>query len=291
MAKPKVLVTIVCDRFLIHQQTAGARSTYDWYARFLRPFTARFGSLTVDDITPSRVHQWITDTYGNLSASAQHAAARAVVRAFNFAVQERIIPTSPLIGFRKPAPSRRESTVTPVQYAACLKAAVESRRVDGIWEQVRLPIRDVIKMLWHTGCRPQELRIIEACHVAGRKIVLPRELSKGKRRQRVIYLNDTAAAIVERLSAEHPTGKLFRNSNGGAWTKTALAHAFRRLGRQAGIEGLCCYSFRHAWITRQLEKGTDVATVAALAGNSPRMVLDVYSHVAENEARLLTVLG
>jgi integrase len=286
MARSKITIEEVVSQFLVAQKTQGAVTTYDWYKGFLLPFARQHGHSPVASLTGSAVHDWVS-TYPGAS---QHGAARAVVRALNWAVAERLILRSPLIGFRKPPPTRREFSVTPAQYAACLKAATVSKRVDGIWTQTNLAIRDVIKFLYHTGCRPQELRIIEAQWISGQKIVIPKELSKGKRKSRVIYLDGMAQNIAARLSKEWPDGAIFRNSVGNPWTNGGLGSAFRQLGKHAGIPGLIAYGFRHARITLWLESGMDVATVAALAGNSARMVLDVYNHVAQNEDRLLAQL-
>lgn len=170
-------------------------------------------------------------------------------------------------------------------------AATETKRVDGVWTQYNLPIRDVIKFLWHTGCRPQELRIIEARWVDGAKIVLPKALSKGKRKCRVIYLDGMAKNIVARLSKQWPEGPIFRSKCGAPLSKCSLIYAFRKLRIKTEIPGLCAYNFRHGRITLWLESGKDVATVAALAGNSANMVLNTYNHVANNEDRLLAQLG
>ncbi len=52
-----------------------------------------------------------------------------------------------------------------------------------------------------TGARPQESRVVEARHYdkAHSRLVFSRYESKGQQRQRVIYLDDTARKIVERL--------------------------------------------------------------------------------------------
>ena len=198
-------------------------------------------------------------------------------RLFNFAISERLLKELPIKGFRKPSPTSRERFLTGAEYALALKSAMPQ-------------MKDPIKFLWHTGCRPQELRVIEAAWVRDRKIIIPKELSKGKRKARVILLNPTAAMIAARLAKQYPEGPIFRNNEGTVWTKDNLRLAFNRLGLQVGIKGLCAYWLRHAFITRMLEKNVDVASVAALAGNSPRMVLNNYNHVAANESRLLSLL-
>ena len=269
-------------RFLAGIGAEVTSDTLRWYAGYLNRFAREHGAMPVASLTASLLYSWIASNYGNLSPSAQHNAARTVVRAINWSIAERLLDRSPLVGFTKPAPSNRETILTAPQYALCLRLA--SPR-----------LRTAIMFLWHTGCRPQELRAIEAGWIDGHKIVLPLAKGKGnrkrKRKRRVIYLNPTATRIAARLAGENTRGPIFRNAHGNPWSKGGLVCSFRRLRNKTGIAGLCAYSFRHAFITRLLESGVDVATVAALAGNSPRMVLSVYSHVTENETRLLQCLG
>ena len=53
--------------------------------------------------------------------------------------------------------------------------------------------------------------------------------SKGKKLSRVVYLSDEAMALVRELSARHPTGPIFRNTDGKPWTRYAINCAFIRL--------------------------------------------------------------
>lgn len=274
-----VRVSRLVDEFLNYVKLHRAPATFVWYENYLRSFVAFVGPKSrVSSLTPAMVNRWIEQRYADASPSCRHNAARSVVRMLNWAVAERIIRQSPLIGFIKPAPSRRESIVTPRQYAQCVKCAKG-------W------VRDAVKFFWHTGCRPFELRHLESRFVEGNKVVFPASLSKGKKKRRVIYLDSIAAAIVARLSAQYPDGPIFRNRNGQPLGKRSFNDAFERLRSRVDIEGLCAYSFRHAWITRMLERGVDVATVAALAGNSPQVVLEQYNHVANNPARLASVVS
>lgn len=270
-------VSDLINKFLQSLNSHAAPTTVTFYATPLRKLLEQQGSLRVAELTPSLVYQWIDRNWPNNSPSTKHAAARSVVRLCNWAVEEHLIEVSPIPSFRKPPPSSREIVLTPTQYAECVKAS-------------KKPFRAVVKFLWHTGCRPQELRAIEGSWAHGRKIVFPLARSKGKRKRRVLYLDPLSAGLITNLRDRYPVGPLFRNSHGNHWTKNGLALAFTRLRQRVGIEGLCAYAFRHTFITRHLENGTDIATVAALAGNSPRMVLDIYGHVAANEKRLLAQL-
>jgi len=250
-----------------------SQSTLEWYRNYLATFSQFAGDRNASEITPSLVYVWVDNNYGNLSPSSQHAAARAVVRLMNWAADEQLIDRSPLSSFRKPPPSNREVLLTPPQYALCLRESAG-------------PMRDVVKFLWHTGCRPQELRAIESMFVSGNKIVFPAGRSKGKRKRRVVFLNPAATRIAARLAAAHSVGPIFRDTRGNPWTKNGPSLAFRRLRNRTNMDGLCAYAFRHAFITRHLEAGVDVATVAAISGNSARMILEVYSHVTDDAERL-----
>jgi len=52
----------------------------------------------------------------------------------------------------------------------------------------------------------------------------------------VVYLTDDAMQITKRLMVKHPTGPLFRNSNGRPWTNYAVSCAFDRAQIRLGKE-------------------------------------------------------
>lgn len=265
------------DLFLAAVRPSCAASTWKWYERNLIKLRQRAAEKPVTELTDTYVAGWLKKVSGENTSTTQYGTARAVVRMLNWATAEGLITRSPLQHFVLPAQERRNAFVTPAQYAACLRLSTG-------------PLRDAIKFLHHTGCRPQEFRILESRWLHGTTFKIPIAQSKGKRKSRVIYLDSTALNIARRLCDRHKHGPIFRNANGTPWRNDSLSLAFNRLGKVAGIGGLCAYGFRHAFITRLLEKGVDVATVAAIAGNSTQMVLDWYNHVGENERRLLNVI-
>lgn len=278
--KPVILTLAwLCDEYLDFVKQHRATTTFDWYSEYLKNFCAFVGSrLRVDGLTHAILNRWISKSYGKSSPSSRHAAARCVVRVMNWAIAERVIVQSPLLGYIKPAAGTREVAITPTQYSECLKHA-------------KGRFRDALTFLWQTGCRPQELRVIEARWIDGRKIVLPAVRSKGKKRRRVIYLDDSSAAIVHRLTKENPAGPVFRNSTGQPWTKDSLNCAFRRLRRKTNIDGLCAYALRHGFATEALKRGVDTTTVGVLMGHAnPNMVAKVYQHLAQDDDYMLRVM-
>lgn len=97
-------------------------------------------------------------------------------------------------------------------------------------------LMDLVQVTWETGCRLQESLRVEARHVdlANRRCVIPKSESKTKKRVRVVYLTDTAFEITRRLAFQLPEGKLFRNSNGKAWTTDAVNCAFQAIRQRMG---------------------------------------------------------
>ena len=276
----RVYVAWLCDQFLDYVEKHREPTTYGWYKHYLTEFCATIGPrLRVEQLAPKTLSDWIDSRFGKCSDTVKHHAARCTVRVMNWAVKERLIDRSPLAGFVKTAPGNRETAITQIQFDLCL-------------ENVKGPFRDVLVMLWHTGCRPQELRRIESSWVDGKKIVFPAAKSKGKKRRRVIYLDAIAAEIVERLCGANPAGPIFRNQRGNTWTKDALNCGFVRLRRKTKIEGLCAYAMRHGFATAALKKGVDTTTVGVLMGHAnPAMVAKVYQHLSQDDGYMLGVIG
>ncbi|QDV72464.1 tyrosine-type recombinase/integrase [Botrimarina mediterranea] len=275
-----VTVAWIVGAFLDDTERTKAPGTLKWYREHLDKCVAYFGDrLKPENLAGGMVDRWIAHDYGHLAQNTQHGAARAIVRAMNWAVGERHIERSPLIGYTKPSPTAREAYTSPEEYKLALASANGG-------------FKDVLTFLWETGCRPQELRAIEAAWLDGPAVVFPVLLSKGKKRRRVIILNDVAREIAERLAKANPEGPIFRNNQGRPWTKDALNCAFVRLRNRTGIETLCAYTLRHGFATEALKSGIDTTTVGVLMGHAnPGMVATVYQHLAQDRGYLLSQLG
>ena len=272
-----VLVKHLAGQFLEYARVNNKPSTYNWYKRNLDGFVKYAGARKrATDLTSGFVLSWARQQ----TVGQQHGAARCVARMCNWAAAEHILVASPIRGMVKPAATSREVTISQAQYARCIKAA-----------DAHPALLDVLRFMWRTGCRPQEVRQIEAGWLDGSKIVFPVKQSKGGKKRRVIYLTDIPKRIVVRNVGTYPEGPIFRNSKGRPWRKDALVLAFARLRGRTGITGLCPYAFRHTWITNKLKAGVDVATVAALAGSSVRTILLVYAHVIRDEAHLMAAMS
>ena len=193
--------------------------------------------LAATDVKPLHVQQWIDKQYRGRSATYKNIAITAVKAAFNWAAEQGYIDHSPIARMKKPRWTCREFYVPVVDWLKVLGAARGQQ------------FKELIIVMFASGARPQEMRRFEAHHYEPElaRIVLLREESKGKKRRRVIYLDDITREIVERLIASHPQGSLFRNSRGRPWPADALSARFRRLRIKLEMPKLCAYTLRHSY--------------------------------------------
>lgn len=277
-------VAEIFDKFLHWCSKHRSAETYEWTRYRIQMFVDALGdevNMAVTSLKPFHLVEWI-DKHINPTDAEIHKWSNtyrrgiiaAVQRPLNWAVKLGYISENPLRHLEKPAAERREQLITPEEWPA-----IRDRYKEGD------PFRDLIEFGWETGCRPQEVKAIEARHVqlAQHRVVFPKEEAKGKKRTRVIYMTPRAEAIMTRLLAIRSTGLLFLNSNGKPWTGYAINCRFCRLKKHVGVK-YAFYSARHGFATRKLEDGLDHLTVAALMGHADgTMLAKVYSHVGDRQ--------
>jgi integrase len=271
----KTSVAKLIDDFLAWTRDNRAEATYDWYHFHCQRFANYIGvKLAISELKPFHVTRWLGTLKG--SSSYRNGACRAICRALNWARKQGLLDRNPIEGMERPEHQPREIYLEAEQWDQ-LVAAVEDDD----------PFIDYLWFLHETGCRPQEARIIEAKHWGkGNKLTLPRKDSKGKKYNRVIYLNERAREIVIRLALKHPSGALLRNKRGTSWQKAKIIYRFQALSKKLGFP-VIAYTLRHTWITDALKRGVDVAVVARLAGHKDStMVLRVYGHHAKDSGYL-----
>lgn len=200
--------------------------TAKWYREHLQSFLDHAGDLRVSELKPFHLDEWC-DGHPTWSDGTRRGAMTAVQRCLNWAAKKGHIPYSPIAHIEKPQGGKREYLITPEEYAQVLANIGNDS------------FRDLLIVSWETGCRPQESLIVEAHHVdlKNARWIFERRNSKGKKRQRVVYLTDTALEITKRLMLKHPNGPLFR-TEGRPWTPHAVNCQFVRLQQRLGMQVL-----------------------------------------------------
>lgn len=215
----------IVDDFLEYVQHNRASETYRWYRDLLQKFIVAHKDVRADDIRPFHVQRWV-DEFDHLSRNSRRNHLRAVKRCLRWATSQGYIDRNPLQFLLVPAGKPREVVVSEEEYERILKYAKPDS------------LRELIITTWESGCRPQESLRVEARHVdaANQRWVIPPSEAKGERITRIVYLTDVAFEITQRLAEQYPTGKLFRNARGDAWTSDSVNSAIDRLRVRMGKE-------------------------------------------------------
>jgi len=221
----------ILEKYLDWCQKHRSDRTYEWYRDHIQSFLNTLPDAAAKEVPalkPFHVIEW-ADKHSGWSNAYRRGAIVAIQRPFNWAEELGYIPASPIKKIKKPQPQRRENPVTPEAFSTLLARYAEGD-----------PFRELLEFAWHSGCRPQEARHIEARHVhlAAECIVIPKEEAKGKRRARVILLHGRAMEIISHLVTIRPEGNLFLNEDGKPWNRFAIANRFDRLHLALGIKAL-----------------------------------------------------
>jgi integrase len=219
----------VFDLYLEWCQKNRSERTFQWSQNHIQSFLDSLAvqRLPADDLRPFHVQQWV-DAKPKWGPNHTRGAIVAVQRAFSWAEKLGHLTKSPIRHVEKPAPKRREQVLSRADFDALLSRVSDD------------PFRDVLEFCWETGARVQEVRLIEAEHYRtdrGRIEIPPRQ-AKGKRRWRIVFLTERAAAIVARLAPLHATGPIFRNADGRPWDAQNFNNRFCRLQKRLGRERL-----------------------------------------------------
>ena len=287
---PNPRVEELIDKFLAWSAKNNEPGTYAWYKLHLDHFKAFLPSgLHLAQLKRFHLTNWLSERYPGTSSNYRNGAGRCAKRAIQWCEDEQLIEVrSPLAKAKLPEPERRELTIEETQWQALLKL-LENR-----WGHNYDDFRDFLTVVWETGCRPFEARIVEARYFdrTNRCWRFPTKRSKGKKRQRIVYMTDEACLITERRALKYPDGPIFRQENGKPWDKNAIRCKFRRLKEKLGLPELCSYTLRHSFATRMLQAGVDSHVVAKLLGHtSTRMLEQRYSHIDSKPGFLLGVLN
>ena len=305
-------VASIFDDFLEWTQRERAGRTYEWHLKFCNDFAAsvspngyQYGLINVNELTTKDVNDWLAsksfvdpkDKKAKTrrkpwSAATRKCAITSLTRAFNWAKRNRGLKVSPIEGMEKPTVHRSIVVVPPGEFETLIAAIPTERmsRKDRTKKPFHDPFKDLAIVSYDCGCRPEEIRKIEARHLRPeiQAAVLPKEEAKGKKRARTIFFpTDRSWEIVCRLAAHHTEGPIFRNKHGRPWTASAWNIRLSLLKDAVGRK-IKLTEFRKTWITGKILAGTDSHVVAKLSGHaSTKMIDEHYSGIADNHQFLL----
>jgi integrase len=227
-------------------------------------------TLPASAMTPLIVEQFFRTQPKIKSPTTKWDKITVLISMFNWGVRMGALAENPIAGMPKPTPRVRQDFVP-------------EERFNDLFKNIKnKALEDFVTVMLESGARAQEMFDFEAEHYDDKlkAFVLTIEDSKGNKRSRVVYLTPRADAIVQRLIAQYPQGKLFRNTRGNPWTKDSINCQMRRLKTKLGMPGMCATVLRHSYAHWRLTQGQDGLTVSKFMGHvDTRMLSKRYGHL------------
>ena len=201
-------------------------------------------------------------------------------------------PDGPLAGYMPEThdPFRTVKKPTPDQRNLTADSLPTDEEVDHLLRNCKHEgFQPILKTIHQTGARPGELcnAKVRDFQPDTRTIVLYHHKNDGRRTgakatPRVVPLSKAAFALVkEGCDGKSPDDPIFTGPMGAAWTPDRLGKKYHQMHTRLAAdvrEHITMYWLRHLWISEALRNGIPIATVAAAAGTSIKMIQQTYGH-------------
>ena len=254
----------------------------------LKPLKSFFASNCLSRITAESVRQYVAERKaGNLSNRTINMEVSCLARILRRAKRWHIIADEIRL-----LPERRDvgRVLTPEQKIKLLKTALSKPE----WQVARL----AMTLALNTTMRACEIRALHWQDIDSKERVITVRRSKTEAGQRLIPLNRNAWRAILELGARtmrlegslRPSWYVFPHAEGNSRpdpTKpmSSWRTAWRRLTKEAGLNGLRFHDLRHHAITELAESSTSEQTIMSIAGHVSARMLAHYSHVRLNAKR------
>lgn len=282
---PQATVLGVSNAFLKWSDRNSSEETAKQRLRYIGPFVKSCGHLTVDELRPFHVSDWLDEQ--PYKPGARRMAATSIKRVFAWAARLGRIPGSPIASLETGTSGRREQLISADAHFAMMA----SNDTYHTAPRRRGCFRAFLVALRHTGARPGEIAKVTAADVdlAACTWTLQKHKTRKKtNRPRIVYLTPCMLALTKMLMVAHPTGPLFLNRWGRPWTPYAIRCRMIRMREKLGLPAeVVAYSYRHTFTTDALARGVGTAAVAELLGHAnSAMVAKHYSHLDQKPDHL-----
>jgi integrase len=278
---PNAPLVTIFDAYANHLARNNAKATLKLRLLYIKPFCRQVGHLPAASLKKFHLTEWLDSK--NFKDGARRGAIVSIKAALNWAESQDLIDANPLNKYQAPSEGRREQLVSEADQKRILAHAGVHYRL-------------VVQALRHTGCRPFEVRTVDAAKFHGDSWVFPPAAHKtGKKtgRKRVVHLTPCMVTLTRILAHHRPTGPLFLNSVGGPWTCNAIRVRMLRLRKTLDLPaGTVAYSFRHTFTTDGIANGMPSITMATLLGHGNTAMIDKhYGHLDQRGEHLQKALA
>ncbi len=301
-------VRVVVDLYGQHLERNGQNRSLEIVLQTLTSAMQEFGDKTFAELKPVNVTSWLAlmakphDTKKRKGVkwgpTYQNIALRTLVAAFNWAKGQGLISGHCL-------QNPRAVTIRGRKRSRGQEAYISSATWKKLMERIGKTnhgFADILRFLHGTGCRPSEAYNVESRYYRpeDKCVVYPGQpgpndyVWKNARRtgkDRVIFLSDELAEMVEDRIERHPEGPIFRTNRESMWLQEAMSVNLRWYAKKLSISPVpTAYGFRHTYATDWLLNGGSIKVLADLIGTSVTMIERHYGHILVDKDRVRSIM-
>jgi integrase len=237
-------------------------------------------SKPMRDLKPSQVERWLNEQFGNWTSGYYNSALCLIRDAFDRAVTDRVLMDNPAAHLKYRKRTRPVRLTPSWEQFQAIVADVRAQKFNAD----ALDSADFLKACGLLGLGQAELASMKREHIdleSGRIIVYRHKTDTGF----VIPVYPQARALIERLCDDK---RHHQHLFAIAQARKSLQHGCRRLG----FAQFTHRSFRRMFITRALELGIDVQSIARFQGHRDggKLILDTYGHVSDAHSRRIAAM-
>ncbi|SOD97004.1 tyrosine-type recombinase/integrase [Caenispirillum bisanense] len=281
----------VGDVLEFYMGTVKNPQTHHNFTKLLREFRAKYDSMTVANLTPHVIKNFIEDNYKHRPGSA-----RMLVSILSAAFRKAADPVSGMelpAGYFNPTTSVTANVDFlrdhhPDGYAVSWEEHEWAAIMEGFAKELASGAADPIGLLclqlvYMTGARPKEIQTLRWSEIQGDKIVkMQHKTVKKTGKPRHIFLSAAAKAIIDRVREEAASRGIAsewvfpstHNRNKAGYI-TALFYFAKRISKHTGFD-LKPYNGRSAYINVALDSGVPLHVVAGNVGHSTTRTTEKY---------------
>src|SRR5262245_2882755 len=304
-------VADVIERYLKLSRPEYSERAFEERRRYLQLFAEAHGFRKVNDrdCLPVHVQEWLAEHPGWRSDWTKAQVVAIVMRPFNWAAENRLIPANPFRGVTR-AEGEPRRPLTDAEFQKVLRHATvwkkrkpaagrypSGRKVcpsDRRRRQRPSPaarFRQVLIFLRFTGCRPGEATRLrwDDVDLDARELLLRKHNTSNKpKRPRRVPIHPVVLKLLIYLKRLNQPGPfVFLTVRKTPWHRVSLAQRLRRVRAAAGVAGDAkLYGLRHRFGTHAVLNGVDLKTLAQLMGHVDTRTTEHYLHLAGHRAHL-----
>lgn len=251
-------------------------STHALYAIHVRKHIApALGHHRVTELQARHVEAFVSGLERTVSAGTVGLILRTLKSALQTGVDRRQLPDNAAATVE--APEVRRKPVEPMTHEEADRIL---DAVEGTW------IEHIIRFLMASGCRVGEACALDQGDVLDGFV----RIRDPKTTPRTTLVSEDgmlalreAIAIAPRRGAKEPV--FFGPRTGDRATRHVVSMALADRLVSKGLPRLTAHKLRHGAATRMLTDGHSIKTIAEQLGNTERVVMSTYAHVAPEVAR------